>query len=71
MHISEGGGKGAGGETSRLYTEHGAYCSVLSHDPKNMTWAETKSLMLNSLSHPDTPPIKFLYENFSLSRIYI
>ena len=36
-------------------TKHGAWCRVWSHDPKIMTWTETKSRMPNWLSHSGAP----------------
>ena len=40
---------------SRLPTECGAPLGAQSHDPEIMTWAKTKSWMLNWLSHSGTP----------------
>ena len=37
---------------SRLSAEQGAQCGAWSQDPEIMTWAETKSQMLNWLYHP-------------------
>ena len=48
-------GRGAEGEEernpSRLCTEHRAWHGAWSQDPEIMTWAETKSQMLNWLRH--------------------
>ena len=46
----------AEGVLSRLRAELRAWQGTQSHDPKIMTWVETKSQMLNRLSHPGTPP---------------
>ena len=40
---------------SRLLTECGTQCEAQSHDSEIMTWAKTKSQMLNWLCHLDTP----------------
>ena len=48
-------GKGRENISSRLYTEHGAQCGFQSHNPEIMTWAKTKSQLLNQISHPDAP----------------
>ena len=46
-----GGGAEAEGEriSSRLHAEYGTQCGAQSNDPEVMTWAETKSVMLNWL----------------------
>ena len=54
-------GPGAEGEreriSSRFRTDHRAQSWAQFHDPKIMTRAETKSWMLNRLSHPGTPSL--------------
>ena len=55
--------KSSGGERerllSRLHTQHRARCRVRSHYLRIMTWAETRSWMLNQPSHPDTSQKNF------------
>ena len=41
--------------SSRLSTEWGAQPGASSHNPEIMTWAKTKSQMLNQLSHLGAP----------------
>ena len=58
---SEGNSRGPEGERtlSRLHSEHGVQCGGQSHDPQITTQAETKSQILNQLSHPGTPGYEF------------
>ena len=64
------GGTEEEGETvlSRLRIEHETGCGAQSHDPEIMTWAETKSQMLNQLCHPGTP---YIYSFFETTPAYI
>ena len=45
--------------SSRLSTEHRAWCGVQSQDPEIMTWGKTKSRTPNRLSHPSTLTLGF------------
>ena len=40
------------------------WCETRSRDSKIMTWAKTKSQVLNSLSHPGAPKVIFLLKDF-------
>lgn len=54
------GGRAEGERLSnRLCTEHGAWHGARSCDPEVMSWAQTKSLMFNCLSHSGAPVIHF------------
>lgn len=73
MHVQEpggggggGGGRGRGSERdrilSRLLAQHGAQCRAQPHNPKIMTFAESRSCTLNQMSHPGAP-IEFYYKS--------
>ena len=57
-----GGGWQRGKEriSSRLPTKCGARHGAWSHSPDIKMWAQTKSQMLNQLSHPESPIFMFL-----------
>ena len=55
VSVGRGRGKGVERISSRLPAKQGAQRGALSHDPKIMTWAETKSRKLNWLHHPGAP----------------
>ena len=66
-----------GGRKNLKQTLHWAWSPVgaQSHNHKIMTWAETKSWMLNQPSHPGAPPITdfssvHLNSQFPLSNIF-
>ena len=64
---TQAGGLEGEGEriSSRLFAECTAPCGACSHNSKIMTWAETKSQMLNSTEPPRYPSLvyfcQFLY----------
>ena len=60
MHEWEGQ-KGRERLSSRLCAECGAWRGALAYDSDITTWAETKSQMLNQLSHPDTPTMTIYF----------
>ena len=58
------GGGGAEGKGEREFWADSAHSTqpdlgAWSHNPEIMIWAETKSQMLNQLSHPGTPSYYF------------
>ena len=46
--------------SNRFHAEHRAWHGVHFHNPEIVTWAETKSWMLNQLSHPGVPGTNYL-----------
>ena len=52
---------GAERDFNILLAERGAQGEAWSHDPEIMTWAETKSYMLNQLHNPEAPEVIFIY----------
>ena len=68
-----GRGKGKGEKecSSRLATDHGAWCNTQSQDPEIMPFAKTKSQVLNQLSHPGAPHSSILlFNNYSHSLFF-
>ena len=55
VHSGEGKKESERETTSRLHAEHRDQHKAQSHSPEIMAWAETKSRMLNRLSHPGAP----------------
>ena len=55
-------GRNTGKRISRLPTEHRAQCGTQSHGPEVMTWAATKSWMVNPLSHPSAPHLLLFFK---------
>ena len=63
-------GRGRERTWSRLPTEHRNWPGAQSQDPEIMTLTETKSQMLNQLSHPSAPNKDNIFEE-SLSIVIL